>query len=212
MKWWYHCKMNQCTLSASSFVSELVVAFIREWITHVTHLVQVCNHTQLHSWTIQNTTTQGISHKEYHTCYIHSLTFIHSQYIHSSYTITFMDHTKYNYTSNITLVTLNITRVTHLYSQSHLGWHFRKLKAQSSNVSFATFQWKEAFKLWALSFETAFENVTPGGIGCNKEHHTCYAIVTSAIFYVWSYFVWFVNVIVYDEWMYCEWMNVNELM
>ena len=51
------------------------------------------------------------------------------------------------------------------YSQSHLGWHFRKLKAQSSNVSFATFQWKETFELWALSFETAFENVTPSGIG-----------------------------------------------
>ena len=33
------------------------------------------------------------------------------------------------------------------------GWHFRKLKAQSSNVSFATFQCKETFELWALSFE-----------------------------------------------------------
>jgi len=53
-----------------------------------------------------------------------------------------------------------------MYSQSHLGWHFRKLKAQSSNVSFATFQWKETFELWALRFETAFENVTPSGIGC----------------------------------------------
>ena len=41
----------------------------------------------------------------------------------------------------------------------------RKLKAQSSNVSFATFQWKETFELWAFSFETAFENVTPSGIG-----------------------------------------------
>ena len=37
---------------------------------------------------------------------------------------------------------------------------------QSSNLSFATFQWKETFELWALSFETAFENVTPSGIGC----------------------------------------------
>jgi len=56
----------------------------------------------------------------------------------------------------------------YIYSQSHLRWHFRKLKAQSSNVSFATFQWKETFELWALSFdlETAFEIVTPSGIGC----------------------------------------------
>jgi len=52
------------------------------------------------------------------------------------------------------------------YSQSHLRWHFRKLKSQSSNVSFDTFQWKETFELWALSFETAFQNVTPSGIGC----------------------------------------------
>jgi len=56
------------------------------------------------------------------------------------------------------------------YSQSYLGWHFRKLKAQSSNVSFATFQRKETFELWALSFETAFENVTPSGIGCTSAH------------------------------------------
>jgi len=54
----------------------------------------------------------------------------------------------------------------YIYSQSHLGWHFRKLKAQSSYVSFATFQCKETFELWALSFETAFENVTPSRIGC----------------------------------------------
>jgi len=47
---------------------------------------------------------------------------------------------------------------SHRYSQSHLGWHFWKLKAQSSNVSFATFQWKEMFELWDLSFETAFQN------------------------------------------------------
>jgi len=58
------------------------------------------------------------------------------------------------------------------YSQSHLGWHFRKLKAQSSNVSFATFQWKEMFELRALSIETAFENVTPSGIGCTSTHHS----------------------------------------
>ena len=50
-----------------------------------------------------------------------------------------------------------------MYSQSHLGWHFRKLKAQSSNVSFATFQWKETFELWASSFETAFENAPQVG-------------------------------------------------
>ena len=54
------------------------------------------------------------------------------------------------------------------YSQSHLGCHFRKLRAQSSKVSFATFQWKETFELWALSFATAFQNVTPSRIGCTS--------------------------------------------
>jgi len=53
-----------------------------------------------------------------------------------------------------------------MYSQSYLEWHFRKLKAQSSKVSFATIQWKETFELWASSFETAFEKVTTKGIGC----------------------------------------------
>jgi len=65
------------------------------------------------------------------------------------------------------------------YSQSHLGWHFPKLKAQSSNVSFATFQWKETFELWALSFETAFENVTPNGIGC-----LCISVYTCVFMHV----------------------------
>ena len=40
-----------------------------------------------------------------------------------------------------------------------------KLKPQTSNVSFTTFQWKETFKLWALSFVRAFEIVTSNGPG-----------------------------------------------
>jgi len=45
-----------------------------------------------------------------------------------------------------------------VYSQSHLGWHFRmlfqKLKAQSSNVSFHSNAAKETFELWVLNFRT----------------------------------------------------------
>ena len=59
-----------------------------------------------------------------------------------------------------------MVKISWWYSQFHLGWHFRKLQAQSSKVFFATFQWKETFELWALSFKTGFENVTPSGIGC----------------------------------------------
>jgi len=47
------------------------------------------------------------------------------------------------------------------YSQSHLGWHFRKLKARMSLLPHFT-------EKSCSSFETAFENVTPNGIGCNK--------------------------------------------
>ena len=58
------------------------------------------------------------------------------------------------------------------YRQCRMGWHFRKLfqsselKAPSSNVSFHWNVVKETFELWALSFETAFDNVTPRGVGC----------------------------------------------
>jgi len=41
-----------------------------------------------------------------------------------------------------------------------------KLKAQSLNVSFHWNVAEETFELWASSSETAFENVTPSGIGC----------------------------------------------
>jgi len=79
----------------------------------------------------------------------------------------------------------HIWRSESCYSQSHLGWHFRKLKAQSSNDSFVTFQWKEMLELWALSFETAFENVTPSGIGC---------ICTGGMSRVWCH-MWMSHVI-----------------
>jgi len=89
----------------------------------------------------------------------------------------------------------------YIYSQSHLGWHFRKLKAQSSNVSFATFQWKETFELWnvaketfelwALSFETAFENVTPSRIGCNMTIDVWLSPYIWLSLYIWmSLYVW----------------------
>jgi len=42
------------------------------------------------------------------------------------------------------------TNLRHIWS--HLGWHFSKLKAQSSNVSFHWNVAKETFELGALSF------------------------------------------------------------
>jgi len=44
-----------------------------------------------------------------------------------------------------------------------------RFKAQSSNVSFHWNVAKETLELWALIFETAFENVTPSEIGCTHE-------------------------------------------
>jgi len=40
--------------------------------------------------------------------------------------------------------------------------------AQSSNVLFALFQWKETFELWACALKELFEYLTPSGIGCDK--------------------------------------------
>jgi len=53
-----------------------------------------------------------------------------------------------------------------MYSQSHLGWHFRmlfqnsKLKARTSLFTENGQKRRSSFELWA------FENVTPSGIGC----------------------------------------------
>ena len=38
------------------------------------------------------------------------------------------------------------------FSQTHLEWHFPKLKAQSSYVSFYWYVVKETYEFWALSF------------------------------------------------------------
>ena len=63
---------------------------------------------------------------------------------------------------------LNSKQNTYIRSNAiPLGVTFSK--AQSSNVSFATFQWKETFKLWAFGCETVFENATPSGIGCTHK-------------------------------------------
>jgi len=72
-------------------------------------------------------------------------------------------------------------RVIARYSQFHSGWHFRKIKAQISNVSFATFQWKVTFEIWALSFETAFENVTPAGAS-NSQSSSCSVLLRIEIY------------------------------
>jgi len=58
-----------------------------------------------------------------------------------------------------------------------------KLKSQSSNVSFHWNVAKETFELWALSFETAFENVTPRGIGCTY----IYVYTSHVYIYVYMY-------------------------
>jgi len=70
-----------------------------------------------------------------------------------------------------------------MYSQSHSRWRFRKLRAQSSNVSFATLQWKETFELWALSFERAFKNITACEIACIYRH-VCICVCACVYAYV----------------------------
>jgi len=101
-------------------------------------------------------------------------------------------HTYYIYHMSISS-TEKIHMIMYLFHQSHLRWHFRKLEAQSLNISFATFQLKETFELWASSFETAFENVTPSGIGCTISY-VLYS-VPRAEFICWT--VWFVEYVYY---------------
>jgi len=53
-----------------------------------------------------------------------------------------------------------------MYSQSHLGWHFR-IMFQSSKLKARTCLFTETWQKWRSSFELwAFENVTPSGIDC----------------------------------------------
>jgi len=62
-------------------------------------------------------------------------------------------------------------------------------KAQSSNFSFATFQWKETFELWALSVERSksFGNVTPRGIGCTTTCPSSLSVRVSVWVSMWVY-------------------------
>jgi len=66
------------------------------------------------------------------------------------------------------------------YRQSHLGCHFRKLKVQSSNVSFDTFQWKQTFELWALRFKQHSKMSPQAGLVVQGFHGTllyhCYTL------------------------------------
>ena len=76
--------------------------------------------------------------------------------------------TEYIYTNEYIYIYMCIT---YTYVQPiPLGVTFSKalskLKAQSLNFSFHWNVAKETFELWALIFETAFENVTPSGICC----------------------------------------------
>ena len=60
-----------------------------------------------------------------------------------------------------------------LYSQSHLGSHFRIL-FQSSKLKAPTSLFTETWQKRRSSFElSTFENVTPSGIGCAIDVHAC---------------------------------------
>jgi len=89
---------------------------------------------------------------------------------------------------------------THCNTLQHTATHFSTaydswgdifeccFKAQSSKLKrlFATFQWKETFELWALSFERAFENVIKDGIGCTYIYIYIYIHINIYMFSVYS--------------------------
>jgi len=91
-----------------------------------------------------------------------------------------------------------------IYSSSHVGWNFRKalskLKAQSSNVSSHGSVSKEAFELWALSFEIVFENVKPRGIGCTCDTTHSHICNFDSSTCVWpASFTWLIHIYLYAQ-------------
>jgi len=71
-----------------------------------------------------------------------------------------------------------------IYSQSHLGWHFRKF-FQSSKLKARTSLFTETWQKRRSSFELwAFENDTPNGIGCTCIlwiYYACYAYIVDVM-------------------------------
>jgi len=139
------------------------------------------------SHTICITMCTCVTHYVYHNVYMCHTLHTYSLIVHGSHTvcitmcICIMYHNVYMYVPHVS----QCVYVSHYtYSQSHLGWHFRKLQTQSSKVSFATFQWKETFELWSLSFETAFANISPSGIGCTRSRYMCHMLYVSQFVYV----------------------------
>ena len=76
------------------------------------------------------------------------------------------------------------------YRRSHLGWHFRmlfrssKLKARASLLPRFSKKRRSIGELWALSFDRAFENVTPRGIGCSSRK--CVQHSATKLWWSWS--------------------------
>ena len=59
-----------------------------------------------------------------------------------------------------------------------------KFKARKSLLPHFSEKRLSSFELWALSFETAFENVTPSGIGCTRSRYMCHMLYVSQFVYV----------------------------
>jgi len=85
--------------------------------------------------------------------------------------------------------------MSHMYSQSHLGWHFRMLfqssksKARTSLLLRFSEKSHSTFEIWA------FENFTPRGIGC-----TCGAYMSHICVYEAP--VWVMSVYIYISHLY----------
>ena len=138
------------------------------WQNHDAHLKRVISHTYLH---IPVTQMAFVPPRKVHPMWkCHVTRSITSWFTHTYESTNSKDNPKAP--PKVQPIPLGVT-----FSNA-----VSKLKAQSSNVSFATFQGKETFELWALSFERAFEIVTPRGIGCmshmKKSCHPFHKVVT----------------------------------
>ena len=148
------------------------------------HFLSTVKCAPIYKYTYIHTYTYKYTHiHEYTFVYIHTHEFTYIPSFHKRLASTYSQqqsvrlyiHTRtyihlwiYTYTHVKTHIYIRIS--LHIYSQSHLGWHFRmlfqssKLKAWTSLLPRFSEKRRSSFELWAL--KELFENVTPNGIGC----------------------------------------------
>jgi len=130
--------------------------------------IQICKHTYIIcTYTHIYAQTSLYAHVYIHTNFevsVYTYIYIYTQILKSIHIYLYV------YIHIYTCIYMNLLTCSYTYSPSHLRWHFRKL-FQSSKFKARTSLFTETWRMRHsscefLSFETAFKNVSAGGIGC----------------------------------------------